>query len=350
LTDLPASGVERLLAEARARLNRVAPEELASVAAAGALVIDIRPTATRLAEGQLPGAIAVERNVLEWRVDPASPDRIPQASDPDRLVVLVCNEGYQSSLAAAALQDLGLGRATDLVGGYRAWQEAVGVPPGEIDRAAKDLAGLREDYRENGFDRSQIDPDPFVQFGRWFDVWAATGAYDANAMVLATVDPAGRPSARYVLLKGLSDDGFVFYTNRTSHKAVDLDANPAAALCFGWLDLNRQVRVEGRVTQVDDAESDAYFASRPRGSQLGAWVSQQSAVIADRSVLESGLAQVTERFDGRDVPRPPRWGGYRVIPDVIEFWQGRTNRLHDRLRYTRDPDEPTGWRIDRLAP
>ena len=246
MSDMPGSGVGRLLAEARARLDRVAPQDLASAAASGALVIDIRPETSRLAEGPLPGAIVVERNVLEWRLDPASAHRIPEASHPERPVVLVCNEGYQSSLAAAALQDLGLSRATDLVGGYRAWRATVAGPPGEVDRAARDLAGLREDYRQHGFDRADVDPDPFVQFGRWFDVWAATEAYDANAMVLATVDSAGRPSARYVLLKGVSDDGFVFYTNQASRKALDLEAHPAAALCFGWLDLNRQVRVEGR--------------------------------------------------------------------------------------------------------
>lgn len=349
-TDEPVGGVEGLLAKARARLERVAPRQLAAAADAGALIVDLRPAANRVAEGALPGAIVVDRNEMEWRLDPSSPHRLAEASDHDRPVVLVCNEGYQSSLAAATLQDLGLRRATDLIGGYRAWRAEVGPGPGEAERAARDLAGLREDYRSRGLDRSDLDPDPFVQFGRWFDVWAATGAYDANAMVLATVDATGRPSARYVLLKGVSDGGFVFYTNRASRKGLDLAANPLAALCFGWLDLNRQVRVEGQVSPVADAESDAYFASRPRGSQLGAWVSQQSAVIADRAVLEDGLAEVTSQSEGRDVPRPPHWGGYRLDPDLIEVWQGRTNRLHDRLRYTRDASVATGWRIERLAP
>ena len=257
----PPAGVEQLLAEARARLERIAPEDLASSVAAGALLIDIRPAANRLAEGELPGAIVIERNVLEWRLDPTSAHRIAEAADPDRPVVLVCNEGYQSSLAAAALQDLGRRQATDLIGGYRAWQAANGAAPGETDRAARDLAGLREDYRQNGLDVTDLDPDPFAQFNNWFDIWAATDAYDANAMVLATADAAGRPSARYVLLKGVSADGFVFYTNRRSRKGDDLAANPQAALCFGWLDLARQVRVEGSVTEVDDTESDAYFAS-----------------------------------------------------------------------------------------
>ncbi len=347
---LPTRGVDRLLAESRRRLERIAPEDLASAVAAGALVVDIRPMAERLAEGELPGAVVVERNVLEWRLDPTSAHRIPEAADPDRQVVVVCNDSYQSSLAAAALQDLGRPTATDLIGGYRAWRTAVGGAPEEIGRAARDLAGLREDYREHGLDPADVDPDPFVEFEHWFDVWAATGAYDANAMVLCTADEWGRPSARYVLLKGVSAGGFVFYTNRMSRKGAELAANPQAALCFGWLDLARQVRVEGSVTEVDDADSDRYFAGRPRGSQLGAWVSEQSAVIADRASLERGLADVTERFEGRDVPRPPHWGGYKLTPDAIELWQGRTNRLHDRLRYSLDPSEPSGWRIDRLAP
>jgi len=350
MTDSSATGVERRLAEARSRLRRVVPEDLASAVAAGALVVDIRPEAIRIAEGEMPGAVVLERNVLEWRLDPTGADRIPEASDPDRPVVLFCNEGYQSSLAAAALQDLGRRGATDLIGGYRGWRAAIGTSPAETDQAARDLAGLREDYRQNGLDRPDVDPDPFVQFRNWFDVWSATDAYDANAMVLATADATGRPSARYVLLKGVSDGGFVFYTNRRSRKGADLLSNQQAALCFGWLDLARQVRVEGGVSEVDDAESDAYFASRPRGSQLGASISEQSSVIADRVVLESGLAEVTERFEGREVTRPPHWGGYRLRPDVIEFWQGRANRLHDRLRYTRDPSDLTGWRIDRLAP
>ena len=238
----------------------------------------------------------------------------------------------------------------------RAWRAGQGLSgaapaaPDDRHQAANDLAGLREDYRQNGLDLADVDPDPFIQFRSWFDVWAATEPYDANAMVLATADAAGRPAARYVLLKGVSDDGFVFYTNRRSRKGDDLASNPHAALCFGWLDLARQVRVEGSVSEVDDTESDAYFAMRPRGSQLGASVSEQSAVIANRVVLEAGLAEVTEQFEGREVTRPPHWGGYRLHPDMIEFWQGRANRLHDRLRYTRNPSDPTGWRIDRLAP
>ena len=154
----------------------------------------------------------------------------------------------------------------------------------DAEQAGRGLAELREDYRQNGLHRSDLDPDPIVQFRNWFDVWLATGAFDANAMVLATADANGRPSARYVLLKGASDRGFVFYTNRHSRKGDDLATNPHAALCFGWLDLARQVRVEGAVTEVDDADSDAYFASRPRGSQLGASVSEQSSVIPDRAV------------------------------------------------------------------
>lgn len=347
----PPAGVDRLLAAARARLDRMAPTDLAAAAAAGALVIDIRPEADRAAEGALPEAMVIDRNVLEWRLDPGGAHRIPDAADPERLVVLVCNEGYQSSLAAAALQDVGLTNATDLIGGYRAWRAAAGgAAASDVEHAGRDLSGLREDYRQNGLRRADLDPDPFVQFRAWFDVWAATDPYDANAMVLATADATVQPSARYVLLKGLDDGGFVFYTNRRSRKGDALAENAKAALCFGWLDLARQVRVEGSVTEVDDAESDAYFASRPRGSQLGAAVSQQSSVIAGRDVLEADLAQVTREFEGRDVTRPPHWGGYRLHPEVIEFWQGRANRLHDRLRYRRDASTETGWRIERLAP
>jgi pyridoxamine 5'-phosphate oxidase len=210
------------------------------------------------------------------------------------------------------------------------------------------LAARRENYQRTGLRRADLADDPVTQFEQWFDTWLSTEPYDGNAVVLATADPAGRPSARYVLLKGVSSDGFVFYTDRLSRKGEELTANAVAALCFGWLDLNRQVRVEGPVAEVSAEESDAYFASRPRGSQLGAWASEQSRVLADRQELEDRLAEVTRRFGDGDVPRPPNWGGYRLRPDAVEFWQGRTDRLHDRFRYCRD--EAAGWRIERLSP
>lgn len=213
---------------------------------------------------------------------------------------------------------------------------------------ARDLAALREEYRNRGLRRDELAADPFAQFTRWFDEVVATDAYDPNAMVLATADTAGRPSARFVLLKGLDERGFAFYSNGDSPKAADLAANPRAALTFGWLELARQVRVTGVVEVVTDTEADAYWAGRPRGSQLGAWASDQSEVIADRGVLERHRAEVEERFAGVDVPRPARWGGWRVVPEAVEFWQGRPDRLHDRFRYRRG--DATAWEIERLAP
>ena len=166
-------------------------------------------------------------------------------------------------------------------------------------------------------------------------------------MTLATVDEHGQPDARIVLLRGVDERGFVWFTNRNSRKGRELAANPRAALVFVWLPLHRQVRVTGIVTEIDDAESDAYFASRPRESQIGAWASAQSEVIADRTVLDDAVAAVSERYRGLEVPRPPHWGGYRLAHETAELWQGRANRLHDRFRYTRDGD---GWKIDRLSP
>jgi pyridoxamine 5'-phosphate oxidase len=170
---------------------------------------------------------------------------------------------------------------------------------------------------------------------------------EPNAMTLATVDAAGQPAARTVLLKAIDPRGLTFYTNLDSRKARELAANPKAALLFWWPPHARQVRFEGTIEAVDEAEADAYFATRPRGSQLGAWASAQSSVIADRAALEAAEQEIAERFAGGPVPRPPFWGGYRLTPERVEFWQGRTNRLHDRLRYTRLAD---GWQIERLAP
>ena len=212
----------------------------------------------------------------------------------------------------------------------------------------RDLSALREEYQRVGLDRGDLLGDPLAQFEAWFDAWLATEPVDANAMVLATADQRGRPSARYVLLKGIEQNDFIFFTNYESRKGRDLAANPFASLCFGWLSLARQVRVEGRVEILDAAASDQYFASRPRGSQLGAWASTQSEVVPDRNVLDQRLTQLDHAHQGHDIPRPECWGGYRLVPEAIEFWQGRTNRLHDRFRYRRAVGG--GWLVERLSP
>lgn len=193
--------------------------------------------------------------------------------------------------------------------------------------------------------------DPLAQFDLWFAEAAASEVNDPNAMAVATVDPAGQPSVRMVLLKEHGPDGFVFYTNGHSRKGEELAACPVAALLFHWKSLRRQVRIEGAVERVSDAESDAYFATRPRDSQLGAWASEQSHPLPGRDVFEARFAEVEARFAGGDVPRPPYWGGYRVVPERIEFWQDRAYRLHERYLYTRDttPDSPP-WAVTLLYP
>jgi pyridoxamine 5'-phosphate oxidase len=208
---------------------------------------------------------------------------------------------------------------------------------------------LRRRLQEHGLHRSELHPDPLEQFRRWFDEARDAGVHEVTAMVVSTVGPDGLPSSRHVLLKGL-DDGFVFYTNRHSQKGRELAGHPQAALCFPWNQLNRQVRVAGPVELVGDVEGDEYFASRPRDSQIGAWASRQSEVLGDRAELEARYDEVEARYEGAEVPRPPHWGGYRVRPVTVEFWQGRRSRLHDRFRYTPDGSDPSGWRIDRLAP
>jgi pyridoxamine 5'-phosphate oxidase len=193
----------------------------------------------------------------------------------------------------------------------------------------------------------ELDPDPVRQFHRWIEEATLSEVPEPNAMALATATPEGRPSARIVLLRGYDERGFAFFTNYESRKGRELDANPHAALVFHWHDLDRQVRVEGRVERVSAEESDTYFQSRPACSRLGAWASRQSEVIPDRTVLEARNRALELQYPGGQIPRPEHWGGYRVVPAVIEFWQGRPSRLHDRLRYTRSD---RGWLIERLSP
>ncbi len=212
-----------------------------------------------------------------------------------------------------------------------------------------DLSTLRRNYARQSLSESDALPDPFAQFARWFDEAIQSQVVEPNAMTLATATPAGRPSARIVLLKGYDHQGFVFYTNYESHKGAELAANPQAALLFVWLDLERQIRIEGRVEKVAPEESLAYFQSRPKSSQIGAWASPQSKIIADRSVLEQASDRLQAEYADRDaLPLPPFWGGYRVRPDRIEFWQGRESRLHDRMCYHKL--ENGTWGMNRLAP
>jgi len=211
------------------------------------------------------------------------------------------------------------------------------------------IADLRISYEREGLRRRELAPDPFQQFALWLQqAIDAPGIIEPNAMTLATATKEGFPSARTVLLKGISDVGLVFYTHYASPKANELAGNPHAALLFYWGELHRQVRLMGTVAKVSSAESAEYFHSRPLGSQLGAWASHQSQVIPNREVLEAELARVTELYEGQPVPLPPQWGGYCLSPTMIEFWQGRPNRLHDRFRYSRQADN--SWLIERLSP
>ncbi|WP_300678344.1 pyridoxamine 5'-phosphate oxidase [Nocardioides sp.] len=211
-----------------------------------------------------------------------------------------------------------------------------------------DLSALRRDYAAGGLRESDLAPDPLTMFERWYDDAVRAGIHEPNAMVVATATPDGVPSSRFVLLKSFGPEGFVFYTNTASRKGAELSANPAIALLFPWHPLERQVRVEGTAEPLERAEVDAYFAVRPRESRLGAWASHQSQVVVGREDLEESYRAAEQRFVGvDDVPTPQEWGGYRVRPEAVEFWQGRTGRMHDRLVYRR---AESGWRTERLAP
>lgn len=210
------------------------------------------------------------------------------------------------------------------------------------------LADLRKDYSLAGLAEKDLARDPFRQFEKWFQEAEAAKIPEPNAMTLATATKEGRPSARTVLLKGLDGRGFVFYSNYESRKGRELEANGAVTLVFPWIAIERQVIVEGTVTKVAREESEAYFHSRPRASQLGAWVSQQSSIISGRALLEDNMKALEKKYAGAEVPMPPNWGGWRVAPETVEFWQGRRSRLHDRLRFRRGKDG--GWSVERLAP
>jgi pyridoxamine 5'-phosphate oxidase len=209
------------------------------------------------------------------------------------------------------------------------------------------IADIRKEYMRESLNESDVYADPFLQFTRWWKEAEQAEIDEVNAMTLATAGKDGIPKARIVLLKDYSDAGFVFYTNYNSHKGQEMHENGYASLLFFWKELERQVRITGRVEKVDPAESDEYFASRPEGSRIGAWCSPQSEVIESRKLLEENVERYSKEFASGDIPRPPHWGGYRVVPSVIEFWQGRPSRLHDRIQYVlRDGD----WRVQRLAP
>lgn len=212
----------------------------------------------------------------------------------------------------------------------------------------RDPAASRYEHIGKGLRRSDLNPDPIKQFANWFTTAIETGIRDVNAMSLATASRDAKPSVRIVLLKTFDEDGFVFFTNYESEKGKQLEANPYAALGFYWIELDRQIRISGKVHKTSRKESETYFHSRPVGSQLSAWTSRQSAVLDGRRVLDARMEEMNERFAGKPVPLPPHWGGYRLKPDKLEFWQGRPNRLHDRFRYTRQTDG--AWLIERLAP
>jgi pyridoxamine 5'-phosphate oxidase len=211
------------------------------------------------------------------------------------------------------------------------------------------IADLRREYARARLDEADVSHDPIVEFARWFAEAQEAQVTDANAMTVATATAEGLPSARIVLLKAFDERGFVFFTDYRSRKGAELEANPKAALVFYWAELDRQVRITGGVALTSREESERYFRSRPLGSRLGAWASHQSRVIPGRAALEADLREIEARFEDGNVPLPAHWGGYRVVPDAIEFWQGRESRLHDRIRYLREGGG-RGWRVERLSP
>ena len=210
------------------------------------------------------------------------------------------------------------------------------------------VEALRRSATGFALDREDLDDDPIVQFEDWFRYACDTVPMDPNAVILSTVDDKSRPSSRTVLLKSFDEDGFVFYTNYGSRKAADIEANPNVSMLFFWSEAARQVKIRGKAEKIPTSESLKYFLSRPRGSQLGAWVSNQSSIISSRSLLENEFQKLKNKFRDKEVPLPSFWGGYRVVPDQVEFWQGRRNRLHDRFEYTKQDDG--SWTVERLAP
>lgn len=212
----------------------------------------------------------------------------------------------------------------------------------------QDTGGIRREYQLQSLSETDVKANPFAQFTKWWDDAIRSQIDEVNAMTLATADKNAMPSARIVLLKEFSEKGFVFFTNYTSHKGRELEENPNACLVFFWKELERQVRITGGVKKISAAESDAYFVSRPEGSRIGAWASPQSSIIDSRNIIEERLTEYQQKFAGGKITRPPHWGGYIVIPVVIEFWQGRPNRLHDRIQYKLINN--TEWKIQRLAP
>lgn len=222
------------------------------------------------------------------------------------------------------------------------------VPPLEADLRRARLAALRRSYARASLTEADLAEDPFTQVHAWLDAAVEGGLTEPNAMVLATAAPDGTPSARTVLLKGIDERGFVLFTNLDSRKGREMRANPRASLVFPWYEIDRQVVVVGDVEQVSREEVAAYFRTRPHDSRLGAWASAQSTVLPDRSTLDARFAELAEQYpEGTEVPLPDRWGGFRVVPETVELWQGRSSRLHDRLRYRRTG---TGWTVDRLSP
>jgi pyridoxamine 5'-phosphate oxidase len=209
------------------------------------------------------------------------------------------------------------------------------------------ISSIRKDYQLQSLDLTDVAKTPVLQFDKWWNEAVSSSIDEVNAMTLATVNPDGKPAARIVLLKGFDQNGFIFFTNYLSEKGKSITVHPYASLVFFWKELERQVRIEGSCIQVSESESDEYFLSRPIGSRLGAWASPQSTVISSRIVLDQNLDRVTAQYADGIVPRPNHWGGYRVIPEMVEFWQGRPSRLHDRIRYRKDESE---WLIERLAP